>query len=81
MRRANGEPTATDWTAGDYGIIRWLVELETLPGDVPWQDAPLPELSEHENMPDAADAPARPATDVPFPVDLDAITVPELPAD
>jgi len=31
-------------------------------------------------MPDAATAPARPATDVPFAIDLDAITVPDVPA-
>jgi hypothetical protein len=31
-------------------------------------------------MPDAETAPARPAVDVPFSVDLDAITVPERPS-
>jgi hypothetical protein len=31
-------------------------------------------------MPDAATAPASPATNVPFAVDLDAITVPSKPA-
>lgn len=67
-----------DWLAGDLEVIRWLVEQADLPQEVPWQDAPLPELGPHENMADPATAPARPATDVPFPVDLDAIQVPEL---
>ena len=70
---------AGDWTAGDLGVARWLVEQESLPGEVPWQEAPLPALEAHENMPDPATAPARPATDVPFAVDLDAIALPELP--
>jgi hypothetical protein len=68
-----------DWTAGDLGVARWLAEQATLPPEVPWQEAPLPPLEAHENMPDPATAPPRPATDVPFPVDLDAIQVPELP--
>jgi hypothetical protein len=75
-----GEAVDGDWLDGDLGVIRWLAEQETLPGEVDWREAPLPELGAHENMPDPANAPARPATDVPFPVDLDAITVPELPA-
>jgi hypothetical protein len=75
-----GDPTATDWAAGDLGVARWLAEMADLPGEVDWQQAPLPELGTHEGMPDAATAPARPATDVPMVVDLAAITVPELPA-
>jgi hypothetical protein len=69
-----------DWTAGDLGVFRWLAEQADMPGEVPWQDAVLPDLGTHEGMPDAATAPAHPATDVPFAVDLDAITTPELPA-
>ena len=76
----DGEPVDGDWTEGSLGAIAWLGEVDSLAPDMPWQDMPLPELGEHENMPDAATAPAHPATDVPFPVDLDAITVPELPA-
>ena len=68
-----------DWAAGDLGVARWIAEQETLPPEVPWQDAPLPEIGTHESMPDAATAPARPATDVPYSVDLDAIQVPDLP--
>lgn len=71
---------AGDWTAGDLGVARWIAEQAELPPEVDWREAPLPELGEHENMPDPAGSPARPATDVPFAVDLDAITTPELPA-
>ena len=69
-----------DWTAGDLEVFRWLAEQADMPGEVPWQEAVLPDLGTHDGMPDAATAPARPADDVPFAVDLDAITTPELPA-
>jgi hypothetical protein len=75
-----GEGSGGDWTAGDLNVVRWIAEQADLPPEVPWQEAPLPELGEHENMPDAETAPAKPATDVPYAVDLDAITTPELPA-
>lgn len=75
----DGEGSGGDWTAGDLGVARWLAEQAELPGEVPWQEAPLPPLEAHANMPDPATAPARPATDVPVAVDLDAIQVPELP--
>jgi hypothetical protein len=75
----DGEGSGGDWTAGDLGVRRWRAERAGLPGEVDWREAPLPPLGDNENMPDAATAPARPATDVPFAVDLDAITVPELP--
>lgn len=75
-----GEASGGDWTAGDLGVARWLAEQDSLPPEVDWKQAPLPELGEHEDMPDAATAPARPATDVPHPVDLDAITVPDAPS-
>ncbi len=68
-----------DWTVDPLDVVAWLVEQETLPPEVDWRDAPLPELGSHDSMPDAATAPARPATDVPFPVDLDAISVPAAP--
>ena len=74
-----GEGSGGDGTAGDLGVARWLAEQADLPPEVPWQEAPLPDLEAHENMPDAATAPPRPATDVPSEVDLDAIQVPELP--
>lgn len=69
-----------DWTAGDLNVARWLGEQATLPGEVDWKIAPLPDMVAHESMPDAATAPARPATDVPMTIDLDAITVPDAPS-
>ncbi len=75
----DGEPTSTDFTTGDLGVVRWLGEQASLPPEVDWKEAPLPELGPHENMPDAATAAPAPATDMPPVVDLDAITVPELP--
>ncbi len=67
-----------DWKAGEYPIAEWLGE--THPPSVDWKTASLPELQPQEQMPDAATAPAHPATDVPFSVDLAAITVPTKPA-
>lgn len=75
-----GEGTG-DWTVGDLNVARWLAEQADLPPEVDWREAPLPELGAHDNMPDAATAPAAPAVDMPPAVDLDAITVPELPGD
>jgi len=76
----DGEGSGGDWTAGDINVARWLGEQASLPPEVDWKEAPLPELGSHDNMPEAATAPAHPATDVPFQIDLDAITVPQQPA-
>jgi hypothetical protein len=62
------------WPAERYNVAAWLGE--THPPSVDWKTATLPELAEQENMPDAATAPAAPATDVPMKVDLAAIVVP-----
>lgn len=72
-----GDPTATDWTAGalDLGA---LITAER-PPSVPYDEAPTPEPPDQPNMPDAETAPPQPATNVPFAVDVDAITVPERP--
>ncbi len=75
----DGTGSGGDWTAGDLNVARWIGEMETLPGEVDWKTAHLPALGAHENMADAATAPARPAVDVPMAVDLDAITVPDAP--
>ena len=71
---------AGDWTANALNVVDWLVEAETRPPSVPFEEAELPERPTLDNMPDAATAPARPATDVPFAVDLDAIAVPVKPS-
>ena len=68
---------ATDWSAGAYDIITWLAEEH--PPSADWKTASLPALEPQENMPDAATAPANPATNVPAPVDVDAIAVPAKP--
>ncbi len=75
----DAEGNGGDWTAGDLNAIRWYAEQADLPGEVDWREAPLPELGTHENMPDAATAPATAAVGMPPTVDLAAIEVPDLP--
>lgn len=72
-----GEPSG-DFTEGalDLGV---LMSAEH-PPSVDYKTAPIPEPPPQANMPDAATAPPRPATDVPPRVDVDAITVPKRPA-
>jgi hypothetical protein len=74
-----GDPTATDWTAGalDLGA---LVAAER-PPSVDYETAPTPEPPDQPNMPDAASAPAQPARNVPFRVDVDAIALPDRPTE
>ena len=74
----DGDPTATDWTAGALDLVA-LITSER-PPSVDYETAPTPEPGDQPNMPDAATAPARPATDVPFTVDVDAIALPTRPA-
>lgn len=69
--------TAGDWTAGDLMVITWLADAETAPPSVDWKTATLPDLPQLENMPDAATAPAVPASATPPTIDLAAITVPD----
>lgn len=73
-----GAPTSTDWAAGalDLGA---LIAAERPPA-VDYETAPTPDPPAQPNMPDAATAPAQPAINVPYAVDLDSITVPERPA-
>ncbi|MCU1390129.1 MAG: hypothetical protein JWL72_3467 [Ilumatobacteraceae bacterium] len=70
------KPSATDWTAGVLNVVGWLGETHP-----PSQDytTSSPEPPAQDNMPDAATAPAHPATDVPAAVDTDSITVPAKP--
>ncbi len=73
----SGDPTATDWSVGalDLGA---LVAAER-PPSVDYRRASIPDPGDQPNMPDAATAPAHPATDVPFAVDVDAIALPARP--
>ena len=70
-----------DWTAGALDLGARIAAAENAPPSVDYAEAELPELELQENMPDAATAPAAPATDMPVEVDLDAITVPDAPAE
>ena len=72
-----GDPTSDAWSEGvlDLGA---LVAAER-PPSVDYQTAPTPEPPAQPNMPDAESAPARPATDGPPAVDLDAIALPSRP--
>jgi hypothetical protein len=64
-----------DWTAGPLDLGPFLAEK---PPSGDYQTTPVPD--DQENMPDAESAPARPATDVPAGVDVDAIEVPDRPS-
>ena len=65
-----------DWTAGAFDITTWLVEEH--PPSADYRTAsPVPPAQ--PVMPDAASAPARPATDMPPAVDLASIAVPSRP--
>jgi len=66
-----------DWLAGDLNVITWLVDAETAPPSVDWKTASLPDIPQLENMPDAATAPATPASAVPPAIDLASIVVPD----
>jgi hypothetical protein len=72
-----GEPTSDAWDVGPLNL-GVLVGAEH-PPSVDYETAPTPEPPDQPNMPDAETAPARPATDVPVEVDVDAITVPARP--
>lgn len=65
-----------DWTAGVLNVASWLAE--THPPSQDYQTS-SPEPPDQDNMPDAATAPASPATSGPMTIDIDAITVPTKP--
>ena len=68
-------PRDGDPNADQLDIVQLIAREVPPSGEL--GSTPIPEPQ--PNMPDAATAPARPATDVPYSVDLDAIEVPELP--
>jgi hypothetical protein len=65
-----------DFNAGALDLAALIATVPPPSGD--YKTSPQPPAQ--PNMPDAADAPARPATNVPRSVDLAAITVPDKPA-
>ena len=73
-----GAPTAADWSR-DALDLAVLIATDRPPA-VDYEVAPLPDRGPQPNMPDAATAPARPATDGPMTIDIDAIVVPTRPA-
>ncbi len=75
----SGAGNGGDWAIEPLDVIAWLSEQATMPPSVDWKTAPLPTLGAHDNMPNAATAPAHPATDVPFLIDLASIAVPDKP--
>lgn len=69
---------AGDWEADRLDVVSWLADIAAAPPSVDYREAPLPELTAQENMPDAATAPAAPAVES-YSVDLTTIGVPEAP--
>ena len=74
-----GEPSSDAWDVDPLDLVA-LIGAER-PPSVDYETAPTPEPSDQPNMPDAATAPARPATDVSVAVDLDAIALPTRPTE
>jgi parallel beta-helix repeat protein len=70
-----------DWSAGALDVASWIAEQASLPPSVDYQTAPTPEPpADLPNMPDAATAPAAPASATPPAIDLASIPVPTKPA-
>jgi len=69
------------WGVEPLDVFAWLAEVETQPPSVDYREAELPPLPDLDDMPDAATAPAVPARDVPYAVDLDSIGVPPVPGE
>ena len=69
-----------DWDDGPLDVLAWLDEVATRPPSVDYETAELPPIpTDLPNMADAAAAPAQPATDVPYSIDLASIEVPAEP--
>lgn len=66
-----------DWTANALDMNDWFDRMIETRRGVPYEEAPIPGMAILENMPDAATAPARPASAKPPKVDIDAIRVPD----
>ncbi len=75
----DGEGNGADWMLGDLNVVSWLADVEAAPSSVDYSTAPTPEPLVLDGMADPATAPARPATNMPPKVNLDAIAVPTRP--
>jgi hypothetical protein len=69
-------PDDAAWTVDELNVLQWLADVATQPPSVDYKIAELPPIPDLDDMPDAATAPAQPATNVPFDIDLDAIPTP-----
>jgi len=72
----DGDGNGADWNLGALDVVSWLADAETAPPSVDYATAPTPAPPKLDGMADPATAPARPATNMPPTVDLDAIVVP-----
>jgi len=70
---------AGDWAAGAIDMAQWVADAQDAPEPPSYETAPIPDLEPQENMPDAADAPANPATSIVIDVDVATIEVPAAP--
>ena len=77
----DGEPVDGDWADGALDVVSWLAEVDSMPPPVPSEDVELPELPDLPDMRDPATAVADPARELPAPVDVDAILVPDTPGE
>ncbi len=64
------------WSINLLNVLTWLADADSAPPSVDYEIAVLPPIPDLDDMPDAATAPAEPATNMPRLVDLDAITTP-----
>jgi hypothetical protein len=76
-----GEGSGGDWSAGALDLGALIAAAEDAPPSVGFEQAELPELAVLDNMPDAATAPPAPATNMPIEIDLEAIELPDAPAE
>jgi hypothetical protein len=74
-----GTGSGGDWLLGDLNVASWLADAETAPPSVDYDKAPTPAPPLLDGMPDAATAPAQPATNMPPAVDIASIVVPTRP--
>ena len=72
-----GESGDGEWTDSVVDMVAWLDRWSSTNRGPDYETAPLPERPILPNMPDAATAPAVPASAVPPTIDEDAIEVPE----
>ncbi len=74
-----GTGSGGDWLLGDLNVVSWLADAESAPPSVDYDKAPTPAPPLLDGMPDAATAPAQPATNMPPTVDITTIVVPTRP--